>query len=122
MKIKKILAVDDSPEILELFSFFFPPMEYQLKVLLSAQNIQMEIGSFSPDIILLDIRIGTEDGRKICNQLKANPATASIPIIMLSALIGYYSPAESCDADAFIAKPFDIDKLSTRIKTLTGQT
>lgn len=72
--------------------------------------------STAPDMILLDVQLGDMDGRDICLDLKQEPATAIIPIMMISASHGRRGLREkACDANDFLAKPFDVAELIARV-------
>lgn len=72
-----------------------------------------------PDVIILDILLKQEDGCKIAKELKENPKTSAIPIIMISALPGGKKMSEEAGADAFLAKPFEANELNEKIELLT---
>lgn len=69
-----------------------------------------------PDIILLDISLGSSDGGKVSQQLKKNQATKHIPLIIMSANTKTREIANSSGADGFLLKPFDINDLLSLIK------
>lgn len=68
-----------------------------------------------PDLILLDIWMGNYDGREICQQLKNNPATSGIPIILISASREIEQSAKDAGANDFVAKPFEQHDLLEKI-------
>lgn len=68
-----------------------------------------------PDLILLDIWMGNYDGREICRQLKNNPATGNIPIILISASREIEQSAKDAGANDFVAKPFEQNDLLEKI-------
>ncbi|MCX2494840.1 response regulator [Pedobacter sp. PF22-3] len=115
--VKKILVVDDDENIHDIIKLIFEEEHYHIKGVLDGDDLRLEetIDYFQPDLILLDIFIGKHDGRDICNKLKHNPKTASLPVILLSAL---NMDNLSCSPDDTIEKPFDITDLQQKVKAL----
>jgi CheY-like chemotaxis protein len=121
---KKILIVDDQVEVRELVQVTLEIGDYQI---LSAENGQqaIEIARIEhPDIILLDVMMpGSDvDGIEACRQLKADPATADITIVMLSAK-GQEIDIETgkvAGADAYFTKPFSPIALIEKVESVIG--
>jgi DNA-binding response OmpR family regulator len=116
MKREKILVVDDDIDILEIVTLLLVEEGYEVKALDHGETIFEDIQGFQPNLILMDVMLGGMDGRAICMDLKANPLTKSLPVILIS---GTHDLAESLHLpgapDDFIAKPFDMDELYTKI-------
>lgn len=121
---KKILIVDDQLEVRELVQVTLEIGDYQI---LSAENGQqaLEIAKTEhPDIILLDIMMpGSDiDGIEACRRLKADPATADITIVMLSAK-GQEMDIETgktAGADDYFTKPFSPIALIEKVEAVIG--
>ena len=114
---EKILILDDNEDILALIQMILDLEGYETKGISAGSQLMQSVDEFNPDLILLDVLLGDSDGRILCNTLKANPATASIPIIMISASHAVFSLQDDyLKPDDFIAKPFDIDDLVNRVK------
>ena len=80
-----ILVVDDIPENIDVLSGVLRP-EYKVKAALNGEYaLKIATGAPKPDMILLDIMMPGMDGYEVCSQLKANPATARIPVIFVTA-------------------------------------
>jgi CheY-like chemotaxis protein len=80
---------------------------------------------FKPDVMLLDVMMPKFDGREVCKRIKADPATAHIPIIFLSARAQDMDVNSGLElgASAYLTKPFDpVDLLETVEKVLAGET
>lgn len=75
-------------------------------------------GPALPDLVLSDVMMPLLNGVELCGKLKANPATASVPVILMSAAAR--RATEGSVADAFIAKPFDLDVLDGLVGRLLG--
>lgn len=69
-----------------------------------------------PDLIILDMLLSGHDGRDICKRLKSRPETTGIPVIMISAHPNAEATSFAAGADEFVAKPFSIDALLTKIE------
>lgn len=114
---KKILLVDDNLAILDVLGMFFHMEGFSVKELDNGHTIYQEVSSFRPDIILLDVMLGNQDGRDICNSLKSIENTRDIPVILVSASHGVGSLYEkNCRADDFVAKPFDLNDLVETVR------
>jgi len=114
---KRILIIDDDPDILEILSLIFRGEGYE--VFLSNDGEETDhIDTINPDLILLDIRLGNPDksGITICSMLKSQPSTRQLPIILVSAEKDIRAIAKGCGANAFISKPFDIRQISGKVK------
>lgn len=109
---RKILAVDDDKDILEVLQFILEDSGFEVDVLADGTDMLDKIKQSKPDLILLDIMLGGLDGRDLCRDIKNNPDTRNIPVILLSAThdINYLKHQIGCP-DAFVAKPFDIEQL-----------
>lgn len=107
---KTILLVDDEPANIKVLNTALKE-EYQTKIATSgAKALEIAQRSPQPDLILLDIMMPGMDGFEVCEQLKAAPETADIPVIFLS---GKNNPADrskglALGAIDFIDKPIDV--------------
>src|SRR5690349_9857718 len=66
-----------------------------------------------PDLIILDVILPDEDGRQLCHQVKTDPRTQHIPVILYSATSITMEEEEACQADTFLKKPFHLTELLT---------
>ena len=110
---KKILVVDDDPDILDALQFLFEFAGYEVKTTEKgeyAENLRDTNGGL-PNAIILDVLLSGKDGRLICQKLKSQEETKHIPIIMISAHPNVAQSVAAVGADDFVAKPFDADKL-----------
>ncbi len=114
---RKILIVDDVPENLQLLSTTLSKQEYEVRRAKNGSMALMGARNNVPDLILLDINMPGLSGYQVCEQLKADSATRSIPIIFLSAqddLEDKVKAFELGGAD-FIGKPFQIEEVLARV-------
>ncbi|TMC16683.1 MAG: response regulator, partial [Chloroflexi bacterium] len=107
---KKILVVDDDESILEVVQIALESEGYHVQTITNSRGLQ-KLTNDRPDLILLDMILGGEDGRILCQRLKSNEETRLIPVIILSAHSDAGQVADTSGADDFLEKPFDIDAL-----------
>ncbi|MEO6455049.1 MAG: response regulator [Ginsengibacter sp.] len=111
----RILIIDDDIDTLTSMNFLFSINNYIVETEPLWQNTFNKIKLFKPDVILLDIHLRGEDGRNICRQIKSDPKSRHIYIILFSTSLAFQSDVEECFADDFIGKPFKINVLLERI-------
>ena len=114
---RRILAVDDNEDILEILKLILEDYDYEVSTLADGHFLFDKIKEYKPDLILLDIMLGNLDGRELCRNIKDNKATHDIPIIMVSAshnLSERFMPLNS--GVDFLAKPFDIMELINKVE------
>ena len=116
---KRILVVDDDPGIGEMLREMLSDAGYEADIEANGQAMR-QLAEPLPDLLLLDIRLSGTDGRTICEQLKRQPATSSLPIIILSAHKDTRQIAREAGADAFLAKPFQMADLLSLVAKYVG--
>ena len=114
----KILIVDDVPDNLRLLSTTLTSQGYQIRCAKTGTMALMGVRNDLPHLILLDINMPDLDGYQVCEQLKADPLTSSIPIIFLSAQddIQDRVKAFTIGGADFIGKPFQIEEVLVRVQ------
>jgi len=112
-----IMVVDDTPENLVLISRILLPEGYKVMTLPDGQMAIDAIKTTSPDLILLDVMMPGMDGFAVCSRLKADPRTASIPIIFISALSEPLDKVKAFETGAvdYITKPFNLMEVKARV-------
>lgn len=105
---KKILVVDDDEEILKVVNLVLGLNKFSVMATTKWQDINGLIRTFCPNLILLDILLKGADGREICEKLKKENATRSIPVVLFSAHLDFINHTEGCEADGVLMKPFDV--------------
>ncbi len=107
---KTILIVEDDIDIIDTIRFVLMNTGY---VVLSTMNStpMSFIEELKPNLILLDYHLHNLSGKNLCIAIKTNYKTSDIPVIFISGDANIPYIAAKCGADAFIEKPFDIDKL-----------
>lgn len=120
---KKIVVIDDDIGILDALQYTLEDAGYEVFVSEKgefAQNL-LKDASELPDLIILDVLLSGMDGRIICKNLKNNPITKHIPIIMISAQPGADKSTKLVGADGYLAKPFDVADLFDMVKQQLGE-
>ena len=121
---KKILLADDSLTIQKVVELTFSDSEYELVCVSNGQRLfdRIESGEM-PDLILADVVMPEKNGYEVCEAIKANPATARIPVVLLS---GTFEPfdrdrADRLGCDAIVSKPFDSQQLLRQVEALLAR-
>ena len=114
---EKILVVDDEKGIVSTLKLALESDNYKVFEAYTGDGAIRKARSEAPDLILLDLMLPDMTGYEICNKLRKDPLTMSIPIIMLTGL-GETGRIAGLDlgADDYITKPFDLDELKAKIR------
>ncbi|MEG4941946.1 response regulator [Microcoleus sp. F4-D5] len=114
-----ILVVDDTPANLEVVCETLSDAGYEVATAIDGDRALKRVRAYPPDLILLDIQMPGIDGFETCQRLKADPRTASIPIIFMTALSDADSKVKGFVLGAvdYITKPFQEQEVLARVKT-----
>ncbi|HLY68378.1 MAG TPA: response regulator [Puia sp.] len=104
----RILIVEDNPDILELYSIMLRHNNYEVLGRDHIAEIKPVIRNYLPQVIILDMLLSGLDGLDICRQIKDDPTTRHIPVVMVSAHSSGLEKSVEVGADFFLAKPFDM--------------
>lgn len=116
----KVLVVDDNETNVELICMHLKPLNYDIYRAYDGDEALQKVQEVQPDLILLDLMMPKVSGYQVCKQLKDDPKTTLIPIIVITALreLDDKIKAMELGADDFLIKPFNKIELLTRIKSL----
>ncbi len=116
----RILAVDDEPDALELIEFNLKGAGFEVVTATDGPGALKKARSLMPALIVLDLMLPDMDGLEVCKQLRRDPATARIPIVMLTAKAAEVDRVLGLElgADDYITKPFSPRELILRVKGL----
>jgi CheY-like chemotaxis protein len=119
----KILLADDSITIQKVVGIIFGGDEYSLTVVDNGKSAVEKARELNPDVLLIDALMPGMSGYEVCEAVRATPALANKPILLLT---GSFEPfdedkAKSCGADDFLAKPFESQQIITKVKELMEQ-
>lgn len=112
-----ILVAEKDPITAELEEYFLNREGYDVHIVLDGRKAFDEADKLQPNLIVLDIILPGLSGLKVCEALKGNPATASIPVLVFSVL-DVRERALEAGADAFLLKPIEPAKLIKSVKAL----
>ncbi len=116
-----VLVVDDNAQNLELLMAYMEELS-SVRTLSASNGMEAmaKVSTEPVDLILLDIMMPRMSGFEVCRQLKADPATRDIQIVMVTALneVGDHERAVDCGTDEFLTKPVNRLELITRVKSL----
>jgi signal transduction histidine kinase/DNA-binding response OmpR family regulator len=116
----KILIADDNPDNLQLFSMRLKKDGYDYLTAADGQETLASARAERPDLILLDVNMPKKDGFQVLAELRADPETATMPVIIVTA--GRISPNDvqeglTLGADDYVTKPVDWRELAARIRS-----
>ena len=122
---KKVLIVDDEPNIVAALEFLLEKHGYQVRVAANGEEALEQLDAFGPDLVLLDVMVPRLSGYEICQRMRAEPKWRNIKIVMLSARGREVeiSKGMSLGADLYVTKPFSsADLVATLRGLLSGGT
>ncbi len=116
----RILIADDNEANVELIEAYLSSLDVETAIAVDGQDTLDKVASFQPDLILLDIMMPKLSGFEVCEQLKGDPATSSIMILMVTALneLGDIERAVRAGTDDFLSKPVNKLELTIRIQSM----
>ncbi len=115
---KKLLIIEDDKSILQVLENVLGFNNFKVIGINRTDDIIETINKYKPDLILTDYLLPGMNGGKICQLIKSNAKTYHLPVILISAYHELAISLGSFGFDAFIPKPFDINKLVTTINKL----
>lgn len=120
---KKILIVDDEPNIIVPLEFLMKQNNYDVQTAPTGEKALDLISSWKPDLILLDIMLPGMDGYEVCQKIRQEKKFNQIKIVFLSAMARSIDIAKGMglSADDYITKPFAIDYVVSKIKELLAE-
>ena len=119
----RILVVDDEPEAVELVEFNLKQAGYAVATAADGAEALTKARTQTPDLIVLDVMLPEMDGFEICKTLRLDPATAKVPIVMLTAKAAEIDRVLGLElgADDYLTKPYSPRELLLRIKKILAR-
>lgn len=119
---KKILIVDDEPNIVISLEFLMKKEKFEVAVAVDGEEALAQVARFKPDLILLDVMMPKKSGFEVCEALRADPANNDLLIMMLTAKGRDTEMAKglAIGANAYMTKPFSTKDLVSKVKALLG--
>ena len=108
---KRLLIIDNDPEVLNVMQEALVYEGFEVKILEETDGVFAVIADYQPDLILIDYILNGINGGETCHQIKANPQTGHIPVIIVSAYSKVILSLGNYGSDAFLAKPFGLTEL-----------
>ncbi|MBI5017743.1 MAG: response regulator [Deltaproteobacteria bacterium] len=119
---RKILAVDDEPNILLSLEFILEEEGYDVYTARDGDEALEVAASARPDLILLDVAMPRKDGYEVCRRLRESPGMKDVKVVMLTAKGQPLEKKKGVEvgADLYVTKPFGAAELLEKIRTVLG--
>jgi len=116
----RILIADDNPPNVELLEAYLGSVDCQIEIAVDGRDTLDKVASFRPDLILLDIMMPKLSGFEVCKQIKQDPKTEGILVLMVTALNeqGDIERAVAAGCDDFLSKPINRLELVKRVENM----
>jgi two-component system phosphate regulon response regulator PhoB len=116
----RILIVEDETSLQELLAYNLERAGFAVEQAYDADEARTMIAEQTPDLVLLDWMLPYLSGLELCRQLRRQPATANLPIVMLTARVEERDRLHGLDtgADDYVTKPFSLDELIARVRAV----
>lgn len=120
MEKKKILVVDDEPDVTDLVAYHLKAKGFHVETLNDATASISKARGYSPDLVILDIMMPDLSGIQVCRILRADPKLARVPIVFLTAKAEPHDRIEGLEsgADDYLSKPFSPKELVLRVESI----
>jgi two-component system phosphate regulon response regulator PhoB len=120
LSVPAILIVDDERDLLSLLDFNLRQAGFETLLAANGEQAQQQLRRRTPDLVLLDLMLPDMPGTEICRQLKGDPRTKHVPVILLTAkgeevdrVVGF-----ELGADDYVTKPFSVRELVLRVRAI----
>ncbi|MCA9133450.1 MAG: response regulator, partial [Planctomycetales bacterium] len=119
-KTNKILIADDNAANRELLEAFLANIDCEIELAIDGQDTLDKVRSFQPDLVLLDVMMPKLSGFEVCQQMKQDPQTARVMVLMVTALneLGDIERGVKAGTDDFLSKPINKVKLLKRVENM----
>ena len=123
--VRKLLVVDDEPNIVELVIRLLSTNggNYRFASAYDGYEAGLQVASFKPELVLLDLMMPRVDGFEVCRKIKTSPDTSHIKVLVIT---GYLEETNiqkiaKCGADDWLAKPLKAVELKNKVAQLLGE-
>ena len=116
--ITKILIVDDDVHVTSLLKKYLSSRNFEVITINQSSKTIHAANLMRPDLFIIDLMMPPPDGFELCTMLRADPNFAQTPILIITAMDISNSKATSFGANDYLAKPFNLDEVVTRINLL----
>jgi CheY-like chemotaxis protein len=126
---KQILIIDDQSQLLSLMRRILEDEQYQVSILQNGNDGFSQMKTLLPDLLILDLKLGDVSGQDVLKQLKMDPVTAEIPVIVYTAAVLEAEEVARTIADDptlyqrvyLIQKPFELDDLLALVEQVVNE-
>jgi adenylate cyclase len=117
---QRILVVDDTPQNVKLLADLLTAKGYAVSTAANGEQALASIAAAAPDIVLLDVMMPGLSGYEVCRKIRDNPATALLPVVMVTSLDPHHERVKGLEAgaDDFLSKPINQPELFARVRSL----
>src|SRR5262245_54456407 len=114
----RVLIAEDDPQSAELLEAYLGGTDYDVRIAADGEETLREVRRWPPDLVLLDVMMPRLSGFEVCKQLRADPATRGVAVLMVTALdqISDMERAADLGTDDFITKPVNKAELLLRVR------
>jgi phosphate regulon transcriptional regulator PhoB len=115
-----VLVVEDESDIRDLIRFHLEAEGFAVHEAATGEEALAQMGHPGPDLVILDLMLPGTDGMTVCRRLRADPMTAGVPVIMLTAKAAEVDRVLGLEmgADDYVTKPFSPRELMARVKAI----
>ena len=117
----KIMVVDDSADLLRLISIIIKIEGHESMALTSPVELMQKLDEYHPDLIIIDVNLGNYNGKEVCKNIKENPASENIPVLLTSASAESLADFKDFYADDILEKPFEKSIITNKINKLLNK-
>jgi DNA-binding response OmpR family regulator len=118
----KVLVVNDEADLVDICQMVLEERGHEVDTLTEGTKAAARAWAFRPDVIVLDWQLSDTTGGDVLYELRARPATARIPVLMISALVDAATLAREQRVNGFLHKPFTADALIQGVERLVPRT
>ena len=115
---KRLLIIDNDAEVLNMMQEALEYEGFEVKIQGDTNQVFDVIAEYQPDLIMIDYILDGINGGETCHQIKVNPVTSHLPVIIVSAYSKVILSLGNYKSDAFLAKPFGLDQLVNLVNQL----
>jgi DNA-binding response OmpR family regulator len=121
--VKKVLIVDDEPNIVAALEYLLQHSGYEVRSASNGEEALVRLAEFAPDLVLLDVMMPKQSGYEVCQRIRERPQWNHVKIMIVSARgrEAEVSKGLSLGADLYLTKPFSNAELVARIGELLGE-
>ena len=122
VKQQRIVVADDDPIVIKFLTAIFQDEGFEVRTADDGEKALKVISEGRPDLVILDLVMPYHDGFEICQKIRSTPATAKVPVIILSMKEREQDALRAFEvgADDYIRKPFNALELVARARKLMG--